>query len=296
MNRIFILNPVSGKGRNLKYIGRINKIFKNTGDNIIIEQTQKPNDVRRIINKYVEKYGANEIVCYIIGGDGTLSESLSIAIAKNIKIVPVPAGTGNDYVRSIYKYKSGRTILKKSIECKRYRRAGVMQTLNGYALNVISCGFDAKVGENIKYFKKLPFITGSFAYHLSILYTLFSNKNYKFKIRIDDKVFKGKYTLVAIGKGKYYGGGVKILPDAKVTDKKMQVCIARQTTVLEKLHFLPKLKKARHGEINGVEFFECDSISIVSTRKFPISLDGEVYLDNKLKVTSLPRTLRIPII
>ena len=296
MNRIFILNPVSGKGRNLKYIGRINKIFKDTEDNIIIEQTQKPNDVRRIIEKYIEMYGADNIICYVIGGDGTLSEGISIAIKKHIKFVPVPAGTGNDYVRSIYRYKSGRTILKKSIDCKRYRRAGVMQTNRSYALNVVSCGFDAKVGDNIKYFKKIPFITGSFAYHLSILYTLFFNKNYKFKIRIDDKIFKGKYTLVAIGKGKYYGGGVKILPDAKVTDKKMHVCIARQTSVFEKLQLLPKLKKAKHAEIDGVEFFECDSISIVSTRKFPISLDGEVYLDNKLKVTSLPRVLRIPII
>lgn len=296
MNRIFIINPESGKGRNLKYIGRINSIFKKCEDNIIIEQTKKPNDIRRIITMYVEKYGAENIICYIIGGDGTLKEAVAVCVLNNVTIVPIPAGTGNDYVRSIYKYKTPRKILKKSIDCKKYRKAGVMQTQFGYAINVISVGFDAKVGENIKYFRRLPFITGSFAYNLSILFTLFRNKNYKFKIRVDDKVFKGKFTLVALGKGKYYGGGVKILPDAKVSDKNIRVCIARQTTLLEKLKFLPKLKKGEHADIEGVTFVEGKEISIVSTRKFPCSMDGEVFLTNKIKITSVPRALKIPII
>lgn len=296
MNRIFIINPESGKGRNLKYIGRIKSIFKNCGDNIVIEQTKKPNDIRRIVNKYIKKYGVENIICYIIGGDGTLSESVSVAVANGVTIVPVPAGTGNDYVKSIYKYKTGRKILKRSINCKRYRKAGVMQTQYGYAINVISVGFDAQVGENIKYFRRLPFITGSFAYNLSILFTLFSNKNYKFKIRVDDKVFKGRYTLAALGKGKYYGGGIKILPDASVSSKNINICIARQTSLLEKLKFLPKLKKARHDEIDGVIFLEGKEISIVSTRKFPCSMDGEVFMTNKIKVTSVPRALKIPII
>lgn len=292
MKRIFIINPASGRIRVQKYEKLINKLMNKykLGEEFYIFVTEKPNDIKRILDCNITN---EESIVYVVGGDGTLSEALLGLLKHKSNFIPIPAGTGNDYVKSIYEYRSARKIILESFN-DRYRKVDIMETSIGYALNVVDFGFDAQVAANIKYFRKIPLISGKFKYNLSILMTLFFNKNYKFKIRIDGKIKKGYYTLCAVGKGRFYGGGIEVLPKAKLSDKYLHVCLIRSTSVLEKLRFLPRLKEGKHEKINGVEMLKCTEFSIVSNKKFPISIDGEIYNStNRFKVKVIPQILKV---
>ena len=95
---------------------------------------------------------------YSVGGDGTLNEVVSGVIGSSSEIVVVPCGTGNDFVKSISKYKSLRKIIKESITKESVKTDVIMLNNNRYCINILNTGFDAMVAKNIDLFRKVPFI------------------------------------------------------------------------------------------------------------------------------------------
>ena len=288
MIRLVIINPYSGNRRGEKYAKTTQKVFDNLqkeyslNDNVFIEFTEYIGHAEEIAREYAIKYKNEFIVIYVVGGDGTVSEvATAIKNKKNISMLVIPKGTGNDFARAINSYRSIRKIIKTSI-FNIPENVDTIDINHKVSANMVNVGLDAAIGNNVNHFRKIPFIPGSFKYKLAIAYTIFSPIKYNFKIRIDDKILKGKYTLVAIGNNKYCGGGVKILPDAEIQDGKLNVCIVKNTTLIQKLIYLPKLMKGKHQGINLIELLTCKKISIVSTKKFPISIDGEVEFTNKI--------------
>lgn len=299
MIRLVIINPYSGNRRGEKYAKTIKKVFNNLekeyklNDNVYLEYTEYVGHAEEISLEYCIKYKNQEIVIYIVGGDGTVSEvSQAIKNQENVSMLVIPKGTGNDFAKAINSYKSIRKIIKTSLQ-NSAEKVDAIDINHKVSANMVNVGLDAAIGNNVNHFRKIPFVPGSFKYKLAIAYTIFSPVKYKFKIRIDDKVLKGKYTLVAIGNNKYCGGGVNILPDADIQDGKLDVCIVKNTTLVQKLIYLPKLMKGKHKGISIVNLLTCKKISIVSNKKYPVSIDGEITFTNKLNAKIAEKSLSV---
>ena len=162
-----------------------------------------------------------------------------------------------------------------------------------YCINILNMGFDAMIAKNVDKFRNVPFISGSAKYNLSIIYTLASGKNFKFKISSNEKSMKGRFTLAVVANGCYYGGGIKPCPNANVNDSLLDICLINSTETFAKLKLLPRYKKGNHLDLKQVNIFKTKEIKIVSTRKFPISADGEMYYMNRLHIKVLPKALNI---
>ena len=94
---IFIVNPVSGKGRSLKFIPLIEEYFvRNPGDYEII-RTERPGHAREIAARY---HSEDDVIIYSVGGDGTANEILN-GLNDGVGFCVFPAGTGNDLYKSI---------------------------------------------------------------------------------------------------------------------------------------------------------------------------------------------------
>ncbi len=284
MIRLVIINPFAGNARGLKHKKTVEKVFSNIKkeellgeDKVIIEITKHRGHATEIAKEYITKYNNEKIVIYIISGDGTISEVAKVAINNdNVSIVIIPKGTGNDFARAVTSSKSIRKIIRESIN-NYPTKVDCIKVNDKVSVNVVNAGLDAAIADNIKYFRKIPFLTGKMKFNLSILVTIFSPRKYKFKIRIDDKVYKGKYTLVAIGNNKYYGGGIIALPKANIQDGLLDLCVVKNTTILHKIYFLPKFKEGKHENIWLVNMAKAKSVTVVSNKKFPVSIDGETY-------------------
>lgn len=299
MLRLVILNPMAGTGKGLKYLRGIENIFTNIKkeglipkDKVCIELTKYIGHATEIVKEYVEKY-AGEMVVYVVGGDGTLSEvAEAIKHIDRVSQVVIPRGTGNDFARATNSYKSMRKIIRKSLDEKPVKVDSISIGKHT-CMNVLNAGLDAAIADNMNLFRKWPFISGSMKYKLAIAYTIFGARNYKLKIRVDDKIYKGVYTLIAIGNNKYYGGGVKALPYAEIDDGSLDVCLIDATTLIQKLFFLPKFSKGKHESIKLVKLLKGKEISVVSTRKIPVSIDGEIIHTNRFKAKVEEKSVNI---
>ncbi len=299
MIRLVILNPMAGTGKGLKYLRGIENIFTNIKkeglikkDKVCIELTKFVGHATEIVKEYVEKY-TDEMVIYVVGGDGTLAEvSSAIKYVDRVSMVVIPRGTGNDFSRATNSYKSMRKIIRKSLN-EELVKVDSITIGKRTCINVLNAGLDAAIADNMNLFRKWPLISGSMKYKLAIAYTIFGARKYKLKVRVDDKIYKGVYTLIAIGNNKYYGGGVKALPYAEIDDGMLDVCLIDSTTLIQKLFFLPKFSKGTHEGIKLVKLLKGKEISVVSTRKMPVSVDGEIYYTNRFKAKVEEKSVNI---
>ena len=291
MKHIIMANPVSGRKKGYQNAVIVQKLLKKNGIESEIFCSKYAGELTEISRKKAKRAKTR---FYCIGGDGTLNEIVSGIVNTSSEVVVLHCGTGNDFSRHINHYRSLRKIVLTSIKSESSKFDIIKLNNNRYCINVLNAGFDALVAYNIKYFRNIPFLSGTAKYNLSIVYTLFTNKNYHLKIKTNEFEEKSKYTLVAVYNGKYYGGGVVPSPEARADDGKLSICKVTATNLITKLILLPKYKNCEHLDLKPAYINnDIQTVSIVSNKLFPLSIDGEVIFTNRVRAEILPNAVNI---
>ena len=289
MKHLFIVNPAAGKGKALKLIPEIEKIFENRTGDYTIKITEKPGHATEIAREHVEKEFHR---VYSMGGDGTLNEILNGMAGTESELAVIPCGSGNDFIRSILSDLNLDNIIERMVNGTK-RIIDLVKVNEKFYANISSIGFDAEVVYNTGKFKKLPLVSGKIAYILGVLYTLLFNKSYRFSINIDDKQFEMKSLLAAVANGRYYGGGMLAAPEAILDDGVFDVFLAEKMTRLQILKFFPKFIKGKHTGIEGVHFYKGKKIRFRSNEPVSLNIDGEVFRTNEAFFEVIPGGLNI---
>lgn len=263
MKYVFIVNPTSGGSRAEIIAKNIDKICKRDSLEYEIKYTTKPREATDIARSYKKE----RCVIYSVGGDGTLLEVMNGIVGTNNLLGVIPAGSGNDFYKTLNDYDD----LEVTID--------VGQINDRYFLNVAAIGIDAEIADNAKIMKKRK-IPPSQIYNASILYTFFKYKFKRLVLTINKKVTEQDYTIIAICNGKYYGGGYKIGPDAKINDGMFDIYLADRMHKSKIIGLIPKLKNGTHGESRYIKKVEANNIRIESKSSIVCTIDGEIIFDN----------------
>ncbi|MGB3368145.1 MAG: diacylglycerol kinase family protein [Acidaminobacteraceae bacterium] len=287
---LIIINPAAGKGQSKNYIATIKARFESANIDYQIKISNRVGNVTELAKNGV-KDGFNEIVA--VGGDGTVIEVLNGIVGTDTKLGIIPAGTGNDFVRSIGIERDFIVALNVVIDGK-YNLIDVGEVNNRYFLNVVSFGIDSEVVKIMEKIKTV--VTGSAAYYVASIKAISTYKAVKMSITIDGKEYNRRAYLVAIGNGKYFGGGMKITPDAKVNSGDFEICIINHISRIGLMRLLAKANTGNHVSEKGVEIFKGKEITIRAiTDHLSVNADGNLIgpapakisiFKNKLKVVS----------
>ncbi len=288
MKTIFIVNPQAGRKENLhRLVNSIRRTAEQTKRDADIYVTKAPDDARRFVQEYCEKYGAARFIA--CGGDGTLSEVLNGAIqTQNVEIGVIPIGTGNDFCRNFRIDGSFDNILLQmtgpSVNCDaiRYRTMVNGKLKTGYCANMFNIGFDCNVADTTAHIKKKRFIFGSMAYFISIFLTLIRKKCVSLNIEIDGKVrHDGKLLLTSLANGSYCGGGVKSNPIASVNDGRININMIQNISRLKFISLLPHYMKGTFLELPDIDRYisseTCETVKVTPhTGHMRLCIDGEI--------------------
>ncbi len=299
MRHIFILNPAAGKSdRTQEFRNQIHKL--QTDDSVEIYITKGAGDARH--KAQTEASVDDEIRIYACGGDGTANEVLSgIAGHKNCALGIIPLGSGNDFVRAFEPLTKEDFLDVQRMVDGEEKLIDLMECNGNYSMNIMSVGFDAVVAKNVDKFKRIPFVSGSLAYKLSLAYCLFTKRKHKVKILLDGEPFeKADYkntTLLAVGgNGKFYGGGFKAAPIADLSDGYMDFVHVNTMSVLKFVSIVGKYKKGEHinnPKMPYISFKRCKKIQFIAETPIDINFDGEIFVETNPEVTLLESALRI---
>lgn len=299
MRHIFIINPAAGKTDSTEILRKQIHELK-TEDSIEVYITKGAGDAR--IKAEKEASIGDEIRIYACGGDGTANEILSgIAGHKNCALGIIPLGSGNDFVKAFEPLTREDFLDIQRMVDGEEKEIDLMECNGNYSMNVMSVGFDAAVAKNVDKFKRLPLVSGSLAYKMSIVYCLFTKRKHKVKIYLDGEAFtKADYentTLLAIGgNGRFYGGGFKAAPLAELSDGYMDFVHSNTLSVFKFVRMIGKYRKGEHidnPKLPFITFRRCKKIKFVAQEPVDINFDGEIFLEKDPEVTLLEKALRI---
>ncbi len=272
MKHIFIINPAAGKGRSSQLIPFIEECFKDKEDECSIYITKYPGQGAEIAREHA---GREKCRIYAVGGDGTVNEAVNGIAGTASSLGVIPTGSGNDFIRSYQETFDIKRMIAETVG-GREKTIDLARVNDKYFINISSIGFDANVVFNANKFKKVPGITGSMAYLFSVIYTVFKKKISAIKVDMDGEKMELRALLVAIANGRYYGGGIMPAPGAELDDGLLDVCLVREVTRFQILNLFPKYMKGLHGQIKEASFHKCRKISIESTEKLCVNIDGEI--------------------
>lgn len=289
MKHLFIINPKAGKGKTLNIIPEIKEIFKDSDEKFIIEITKRSGHATELVREYVTKENYR---VYAVGGDGTLNEVVNGMINNESCIGVIPSGSGNDFFKSIYfEKKISSNILRDTIKGEtKLIDLGKMD--DRYFLNISSVGIDAEVVDNAKKLKRYGFISGKMAYIISAVMTILKYKCKDIQLIIDGTEIILNSTLLALANGRYYGGGMKVAPQADIQDGLLDICVINKLSRLKMLILFPKLIRGKHNEIKEVTFYKGKKIIVNSKEEIAINIDGEIIKRKSVNFELFPQSIK----
>lgn len=291
----FIINPASGGGSTGKTWAQMRSYIESKLGTFSFEFTANKGHgidlAKRAAEKSVEKIVA-------IGGDGSISEIVSgILLSGNTNVVigVLNLGTGGDFCRTLgipgdiklglEKIKSGSVISSDIGKVSFTDNSGSLAMRS--FINIAGCGMSGEVVRTINQSKK---IFGGFSYYVSSLKNLFTYQNKRVRILADEmpeKMFTS--VTVAVCNGQYFGGGMRVAPNAQISDGMFDVVIMEDWNLWEKLKYSPRLYNSTILSCPKITHFRAKKIVIL-----PQEGENEVYIDcDGEDVGTIPMTLEI---
>ncbi|GAA3383147.1 diacylglycerol kinase [Streptomyces racemochromogenes] len=183
-----------------------------------------------------------------VGGDGVVSLALQALAGTLVPLGVVAAGTGNDFARSLGlpvgdPAGAGR-LAAEALKESRIREIDLGRAAGSWYGTVLCSGFDSRVNDRGNRMR-LPL--GRFKYDLAIALELAAFRPFPYRITLDDgPVIETEATLVAVGNGTSYGGGMRICADALPDDGLFDVTVVGDCGRGTLLTVFPQVYKGTH--------------------------------------------------
>jgi len=264
-----VINPVSGQGKGTTvgtyvagYLNQHKIIFTIVTGNSSIALGDH---LRTFINKNPECEGI-----IAVGGDGLMHLVIQIAVPAQIPFTIIPAGTGNDFVRTLgwsldsidEQLLSVTTAKPSSIDC------GLVD--GEWFGAILSTGFDSIVNEKAN---SMQWPKGPMKYNAAIAIELPRFKPRHYEITLDDRTISTEAMLIAVANGRSYGGGMLVCPNANISDGLFDVMVLHPISKIEFMKVFPQVFAGTHISHPAVEIVRSKAVSIES--KAVAYADGE---------------------
>ena len=298
-----VVNPISGSGKGLDDFPLISKLLRDNGIKSEAVFTEHKCHATELTVSAINS-GYRHII--VVGGDGTLHEVVNgLFIQKSVEpsdvtIAVIAVCTGNDWIRmfgiptryseAIRAIKEGYTFLQ-DVAAVEYEEARYRQVR--YTANVAGVGFDAAVIERLQHMRASG-CKGKSTYLRALVRTFFRYKPTGVKVWVDDRLIYNNLLLsMAIGVGKYNGGGIQQLPEAVADDGLLDLTIIRP---LHWWNIIFRLKRLFNGNIytiGHVLHAKGRNIRIESSPEIQLEVDGELYGHSPIEVRNVHRDVRV---
>ncbi len=295
MKYFFIVNPNAGKKNSMhNFVPKVIDFFSSLTLPYQVFETKYPKHAISIVESII-KNNDDDIRIIAVGGDGTLNEVIQCCVnKKNVEVGLIPTGSGNDFLKT-FGNEDDFLNLDTLTNSKSFK-LDVIKANDDYSINICSVGLDAKVGLNIAKYKKMPLISGSMIYNLSVLEELTKKLGDDLELIIDDTLqINGNYLFAAICNGQYYGGGFNPSPNAIVNDGYLDLILIKVPKYRTLIPLVNLYKKGEYLDSplakDIVFYYKCKSLIIKPIKPAIVNIDGEIKNINKIEFKVLPQAI-----
>jgi diacylglycerol kinase (ATP) len=269
---------------------RIQALLERAAPGSICLRTNAAGETGMLVREAL-KGGAQRIL--VAGGDGTIHEAANALIGRPAELAVLPAGSGNDYARTLGVPASLDEAVRYAIEAAaRPTDAGeiVFTAADGAEgrrifLNIAQAGFGADVVRNSRATVRIA--PGWLGYQLAIFSALATLRRAQVSVSADGEPPRRiDSTNLIVGLGQFFGGGLRPLVDASLDDGLFDIAHIRDASRIDIARHAPLLKSGIPPGHPKIDRLRCRSIHASSNTTVPVEADGEL-------LGFLPATFRV---
>jgi diacylglycerol kinase (ATP) len=99
--------------------------------------------------------------------------------------------------------------------------------------------------------------------------------------------------FVLVGNGRFYGGPLSFFPNAKNDDGLLDVLVFKHQGYLDIIRYLQGVLIGNHADFADIEYRQIHSLRVISDRRVPVEIDGEVSFHTPVHFRVGPSKLRV---
>ncbi len=265
-----IVNPVAGNGRARQTGEQAAAYLRERDVEFVTKLTNHPGHATDLARDAAGR-GVDTVIA--LGGDGTVTETAQGLRHTATALGIAPAGTGNDFIKSVGTPKNWKDALDFILtHPARPVNTGMMN--DRFFMNVCGAGFDVMVLDYALDAKKR--LSGIWPYLYGVIRAIKTFKPFQMHIEVDENtVLDGKYMICSIANGRYIGGGIPIAPLADVTDGVFDVFVVDAVPRWKIPFYLPSLMMGKLYKHKIAHRYLSPACALASPG-MRLNLDGEI--------------------
>lgn len=267
---LFIINPVSGIGKQKKVEESIEKVLDLDLFDYEIAYTEYAHHATALSLQAAMR---NVDIVVSVGGDGSINDCVKGLIGTNVTLGIIPAGSGNGLARTL----NIPLNIDEAIEVLNKKKRATIDTIkvnNKIYASIAGIGFDALIAKEFRQTK-----TRGFNKYFSLIlqyYPFYESK--KYVIEFDGQEIETEALFISFANSNQFGFNTIIAPSAKVDDGYIQVSIVKKVPIImlpwtAQLLFFRNFDKSIY-----VRSFKAQKIKVINNESRLVNLDGESEL------------------
>jgi YegS/Rv2252/BmrU family lipid kinase len=266
------VNPLAGRGRALRNQVQAEAYLREQGIAYVLFGLDYPATLEDFTD------------LVIIGGDGTINRVLNHFPEIRLPIGVIPGGSGNDLAMQL----NGGMDVRSCLETAVYGKATWLDAgiCNGRIfLNCFGVGFDGEVADEIG---RVRWLRGALKYFVTVIRKIFRYRSVVIKATWDGGNYEARALTVMAANSRQTGGGFRVAPMADMSDGKLDMIVIGEISLLERLFYLPRIRKGGHIVLPFVRAAPFTSMIVETAGEQQAHLDGELMRASFYRIDVLP--------
>jgi YegS/Rv2252/BmrU family lipid kinase len=255
----------------------------------IRDPVRLPETVREVLHE------SSEYRLLILGGgDGSVSSVVDFLAHHHIVLGLLPLGTANDFARTLGipadVEKACETIAGGKIVDVDLGLAG-----DNYYVNVASAGLGVGVTQALS--PRLKRRIGALAYPTAAIRAFLGHEPFSARLTFPDgdhePVEYERLLQVAVGNGRFYGGGMVVAPQSGIDDRSLDVYAIEMGRHRDLFGVARYLKSGDFIRSESVGHFRTERVRLETEPELPVNIDGEVVTRTPQDFSMAHNALRV---
>ncbi|MDQ3924735.1 MAG: lipid kinase [Actinomycetota bacterium] len=228
------------------------------------------------------------------GGDGSVSSTVDFLAHHHCTLGLLPLGTANDFARTL------EIPSELEAACETIARGKVVDADLGLAgdnfyVNVASVGLSVEVTRTLS--PQLKKSIGPLAYPVAALRAFFRHEPFAARLTFPDGDYEmteyERLLQVAVGNGRFYGGGMVVAPDSGIDDRHLDVYAIRLGRRRDLVGVARYLRSGDFVKNESVDHFRTRRILLTTEPALAVNVDGELVAQTPQEFSVAENALRV---
>lgn len=235
------------------------------------------NDPARLAETVKEAVGEGHDPIILGGGDGSVSSTVDFLAHHEVTLGLLPLGTANDFARTL------QIPDDLSSACETIARGKVVDIDLGLAgdnfyVNVASVGLAVEATRSLS--PRLKKSIGPLAYPVAAISAFFKHEPFTARLSFPDgdheTINYGRLLQVAVGNGRFYGGGLVVAPDSGIDDRSLDIYAIKLGRRRDLVGVARYLRSGDFVRNESVDHFRTTRVLLETEPELPVNVDGEL--------------------